>query len=363
MPPQRLSFLKRLLSPAARGLALCAAGGAVGDLLDAPLPWMIGPLVAMAAAKLAALNVDTPRGGRQLGQLIIGCALGLYFTPVVGGLLLSHAGLMLVAAALAILLGYLCAFFLAWFSRVDHKTAFFASVPGGASEMAVLAERHNAKIDKVAFAQSLRILLVVVLVPAALTLLGVHGADQYQPSPGEVHYPGLALLLILCATGAAVLSVLKVPNAWMLGPLFVGVAVTTGELGLSAMPKDVSNAGQLLLGCALGARFEHEFLRSSRRFLIGVVASIGLALALSALFGMGLAYVAGIPVPTMILATAPGGIGEMGITAKVLRLGVPLVTAFHLTRIILLVTVTAPIFRLAQRVGNGLRQRRSTPKG
>jgi len=55
-------------------------------------------------------------------------------------------------------------------------------------------------------------------------------------------------------------------------------------------------------------------------------------------------------VPSMVLATAPGGIAEMCITAKVLQLGVPLVTAAHVTRVIVLVTTTGPLFRLARRM-------------
>jgi len=50
------------------------------------------------------------------------------------------------------------------------------------------------------------------------------------------------------------------------------------------------------------------------------------------------------PLPSML---GPGGIAEMCVTAKVLQLGVPLVTA-HVTRVIILVTATAPMFRLAQ---------------
>jgi uncharacterized membrane protein AbrB (regulator of aidB expression) len=50
-------------------------------------------------------------------------------------------------------------------------------------------------------------------------------------------------------------------------------------------------------------------------------------------------------VPSAVLATAPGGIAEMCITAKVLQLGVPLVTAAHVTRVIVLVTGTGVFFR------------------
>jgi len=356
------SIVNFLISPSFRGLALCAAGGALCSVLHTPLPWMIGPLLSMALAKLFGLDVRAPYGGRQTGQVLIGCTLGLYFTPAVAGTVQSHALAMLIAAILSIILGYLCAFFLSRLSGVDRTTAFFASVAGGAAEMGVLAERHGAALDKVAFAQSLRILLVVVIVPALLTLSGAHGADQYQPLPGDVAYPGLALMLSLCVAAGGLLAWIGMPNAWMLVPLFVTIAITVTETHLSAMPKELSNLGQLLIGCALGGRFERSFLRSSHRYLFGVIATIAFAMVLAALFGTGMAWFTKIPVPTVILATAPGGIGEMGITAKVLQLGVPLVTAFHLTRIVVIVTTTGPLFSMVQRAKMHVRKSRRVEK-
>ncbi len=43
------------------------------------------------------------------------------------------------------------------------RPAIFASVPGGAAEMSVLGERFGARVDRVAAAQSLRILIVVLV--------------------------------------------------------------------------------------------------------------------------------------------------------------------------------------------------------
>ncbi|HTQ77933.1 MAG TPA: AbrB family transcriptional regulator [Burkholderiales bacterium] len=45
----------------------------------------------------------------------------------------------------------------------------------------------------------------------------------------------------------------------------------------------------------------------------------------------------------------PRGLAEMCITAKVLQLGVPLVTAAHVMRVLILLTTTAPIYRLVRR--------------
>jgi len=352
------SYRDRLIHPI-RGLLLCLAGGFFCSWIQTPLPWMIGPLLAMVAGKVGGIGVDAPQGGRQTGQLIIGCALGLYFTPVVVSILAVHAVTMLLAAVFAILLSYICGFSLSRFSGVDKTTAFFASVPGGAAEMAVLGDRFGAAMDKVALAQSLRILLVVVLIPAVLTYSGAHGADQYQPSPGQVSYPGLALLLTLCAFAGGLLELAKIPNAWMLGPLFASITVTVMQADLSAMPVPLSNLGQLLIGCVLGARFERGFMLKARRYLLGLLLSIGIALILSALFALVLTFFTGIPIPTLILATAPGGIAEMGITAKVLQLGVPLVTAFHVTRVVLLVTATGPLFKVMQRISANLKHKGS----
>ena len=46
-----------------------------------------------------------------------------------------------------------------------------------------------------------------------------------------------------------------------------------------------------------------------------------------------------------MLGTAPGGLAEMCITAKVMQFGVPLVTALHVTRLVVLLLATAPLYR------------------
>ena len=81
-----------------------------------------------------------------------------------------------------------------------------------------------------------------------------------------------------------------------------------------------------------------------------VCLSVVFAMLASALSAWSLAVLGSVPVATMVLATAPGGMAEMCVTAKVLQLGVPLVTAAHVARVIILVTTTGPTFRLAKRL-------------
>jgi uncharacterized membrane protein AbrB (regulator of aidB expression) len=84
-------------------------------------------------------------------------------------------------------------------------------------------------------------------------------------------------------------------------------------------------------------------------------------LALAAVVGWLIALTSGVYLGTALLASAPGGIAEMAITAKVLRIGVAFVTAAHVVRYVIVVLFTIPMFHVLEgarrHVGN--RKRRS----
>jgi membrane AbrB-like protein len=145
------------------------------------------------------------------------------------------------------------------------------------------------------------------------------------------------------------MSRLRVGNAWIIGPLAVSIPLTAAGIELSAMPREVANLGQLLLGSALGGRFEREFVHAAPRFLAAVALSVVVSMLVCAGFGLVLTVVTGLHWATLVLSTAPGGIAEMALTAKVLELGVPIVTAFHVTRMVMLVTLTGPAYRVLSR--------------
>ncbi len=332
----------------AAALAIGAAAGYVCTLLRTPIPWMIGPLFGIAALRLSGFDLEVPLIARYVGQWIIGTALGLYFTPAV----MRHVGtvwyLPIIGAALAIVIGYASGAVLSRLGRLDLTTSLFASVPGGAAEMATLGGRYGAREDRVAAAHSLRMLLVVAIVPAAFTLAGLRGSDVYVMGTTQFDAAGFAMLMPATLGGGLIAQRFKVPNAFVLGALFVAIPLTAAEAHLSSMPTGVSNAAQVLLGCSLGSKFQRDFLRGAPRFVGAVVVSVLVSIVLAAAFGIAIALVSGQNAATIALGMAPGGIAEMTITAKVLQLGVPLVTAFHVTRLVVVLLLTGPVFARAR---------------
>ena len=333
----------------AAGLALCAFGGAVCAWIGTPIPWMLGAMLTMAVAQMGGADLEPLPGGRAAGMVVVGVTLGLYFTAPVLHEVATFWPWFLALGVAAHAFGTVSAFVLSALSGVDRATAYFGSMPGGASEMSQMAETHGAQPDKVAFAHSVRMLLVVTLFPAAITLAGFHASEAYRPVAIAFDAGGLAILLTLGVAAGFVALRLRAPTAFMLGPLLLTIVLTANGLTFSSMPTWLVNVAQVLLGAMMGSRFEQGFLRAAPRFAAALFPSIGVMLVLALLVGWGLAQGSGTYLGNGLLAAAPGGIAEMSITARVLRLGVAFVTAAHVVRYIVVVLLTVPVYHLLVR--------------
>lgn len=321
--------------------------------LGTPLPWMIGPLFATAAACMAGLPLQAPVQLRYGGQWAIGTTLGLYFTAPVMATLVSFAGAIVLAVLFALALGVAAARLLQRLSGADGATCFFAMAVGGAAEMAAQGERHGAAVDQVAAAHSLRMLMVVASVPFAIGWWSRHGmargaalaAPALAATADAVQPGGLLLLMALTALGALALMRRAVPNAWVIGPLGVALLLTACGVHLSRLPESMVHLGQLFVGVALGGRFTRRFVHAAPRFMGSAAICALFMLLAAAAFGVALAALAGLAPAVAILATSPGGIAEMALTARMLELGVPVVTAFHVTRMTAVVLLIGPLYR------------------
>jgi len=336
-----MNLIQRLLL----GFGIALAGALIANLARMPLPWLLGPLLLVAATRIRGVRSTCTRPLRNAGQWVIGTSLGLYFTPQVATNLVEHYVLILVAIVYALMLGFIGTWVLQRFAGLDFPSAWFGAAIGGASEMVNLAERHHASADLVASVHSLRVLMVVVIVPFTFQGLGILGTDPVVPGPRLVHTTGLLWLVLGSCTLAWVFRRLHVPNPWVLGPMAFALALTVQGIELSALPQSVSWAGQLLIGWSLGNTYRPQFFQRAPR-LSWVVALFTLAMLL---ISTGLAWLAAtatnLPVATLVLGLAPGGIAEMTITAKVLELGVPLVTALHVMRMLAVVLLVGPVYR------------------
>ena len=345
--PPRSAFAWRV---AAAGATLLAAtvGGAAARLGGLPLPWLLGSLFATAIVGLLGAPIRPIRYGRTVGQVVIGSAIGVQFNTTVILALISLLPLMAAIAVLSVLVGACGALLLMRLTGMDRTTAFFSTVPGGVAEMVNIAPRYGAELEPIMLAQTLRVGLIVALAPF-LVIQFSHGAAMAVAPALPMGWPIAVALLAAAAVGGAAFASFTFPNAWFMGAIAVGVVFGLFGLAEGRMPDLVLIPAQVLIGASLGVQFRREFLTRLLKLMVASGVVVVFLAVMMALIAAGIALALALPIPTMVLAFAPAGMAEMVLTAKLLGLDGTVVAGFQLVRIIVILLLAQPAYRLFAR--------------
>ncbi len=319
-----------------RALGVAFAGGAVLSLLGAPAAWLMGAMIATAAASLAGIDVGLPPRLRNGAFLLLGISMGSSATPdslhqlAAWPASVALLGLSVLATMLA---------GAAYLERVhgwDDKTARFASMPGALSAVLIIAADSEADLPRVVLAQSLRIFTLVLLMPPLIAFVsgGAHPA-AVGPAAAITNTPGEALLMLVAAAAVAtLLHRLHVPAGILLGAMVASMALHLAGVIHGRFPAPLVVAGFVATGAVIGARFRGTTAATLARTAPGALGGILVALALSAGFAAAGAVLLGMPFGKIWLAYAPGGVEAMAAMALSLRLDPAFVGAHHILRIL-----------------------------
>lgn len=326
-------------------LIIGALGGSLASWAGWPLPWVIGSLVAVMLTRCAGSLVPEIPHGRQAGQLIVAVAIGCHFTLPVMQQVAVHLGLIVTAVLLTLVLA-LCSVLLLHRWGVPFSTAFFALMPANSSEMVHLGRQRQADTSFIAAAHSVRLLLILLTVPAVATF-GMPPVVAHAPLP--VVWPWLIFILGVGWLAALGFKQCKLPNPWTFGPFLIcAVGVGCNHLSMS-MPGWLSGSGQLLIGCALGVAFDRSFFQRAPGLLGKVLLLLTGSVIASALAAWALGAGLGMPWLSLALGMMPGSAPEMSLTAEALGLAVTLVTAMQVIRMLLIQAACLPLYRLLDR--------------
>jgi membrane AbrB-like protein len=330
-----------------RALAFGAVGGLVFDALNLPLAWMLGPLIANLVMAIGGARVAVPDQLREYFLGVLGLLLGGQVTPQLATRMLDwpvSAALLLVGLAVSTMVG-------AWWYRrcgFDSISAWFSSAPGAMTAMIMMGDKAGGDPRRIAVAQSLRALLIVMTLPPFFV--------QYASAPNSVvssvdGSQGLWLLLLLPAF-IQIGKWLRLPNPALLASMLIAAALGGADLARLHLPHWGIDLMLWVLGSAIGARFigvkRGELLRYAFQAMVATV----LTLSVLAIFAWLIHVLLGVPLHIAILAFAPGGIGEMAILAVTLNIDPVFVTFHHLLRLITLMLVAPLWIQWLRRVGS-----------
>lgn len=338
-------------------LAVGFIGGLAFALLGLPLPWILG-------AAFSVMLVNTLRPGRaawprwlsDAGVVVIGLMLGQRIT--LDTLLAMARDLpgMIAAGVLWIAVCYMIGIGFAKLARLSEMNAVLGCVPGGLPQMVLLAEEmKGADPGTVALMQTSRLVVVLYTVPFLAAFFtnasAVPAAEAARAAAaGAVAaWPPLYgyLMLPLVPLSAWLARRLGLPAGEFLGPIaFVGALSAAGAV-FPVVPDPLMAAAQLSMGIYIGLRIQPRVVFANRRFgpLAFAVAALLVAISIAAAWVLSL--VTGDSVVTWFLSLAPGGLGEVAVTALLLHADVAQVTAYQLFRLLFVLLAAPPLLRFA----------------
>lgn len=325
--------------------------GWVFEHMGAPLPWIIGPLLATAAVFiLFDPSFGVPNRLRPLGQVVVATQVGLTFSPQALEVLLGYAPVIVgTALATGLCIGA-TAVVMTRLTGQPLAQAFLSSVPTSPVEAAAMATAAGLDPAPVIFSQTLRLSAVVLVLPFSLYAIeGWPDVQRTMVSLTAIDPFNVLFLIALGIAGAWIARKLRVPNPNFLGPMTVAAVLSVSAIGPAPYPTILLALGQVILGTWLGATFRRSFMTTALRMTVISMSSTLLLLLLCSLSGVAIAHLSGLSWQTLVLGAAPGGVVEMALTAKFLQQNVVLITTFHLVRIFIFMPNIPWIVRMIAR--------------
>jgi uncharacterized protein len=331
--PSRFPYLRFLFA-----LLIGLVGALIFVYFNTPLPWMLGSLTTTTIAALLGAKISAPGVARTPMVVIVGVMVGATFTPDILGRFPEWWPSILGLLVLGIVSGATGLAYFRLFTNFDLPTAYFSSMPGGLIEMVTLADERGADIRTVALVHSVRILVVVFCVPITVRLMegvGIGPSGGSRPSIVDADLVVFAWLIGTAVVGIIVGYLLRLPAAYLLGPLLV--SAITHAIGISEFkfPSEILSVAQLVIGTSLGCRFAGVGTATIFRIFSMALGMTLFLLVITAAFAAAVARLAGFDFVPVFLAYAPGGLPEMSLVAISLHVEVAFVATHHIVRLFL----------------------------
>nr|MBA3518974.1 AbrB family transcriptional regulator [Hyphomicrobiales bacterium] len=229
---------------------------------------------------------------------------------------------------------------------VSRLTGLLSCLPAGMAEMATLARDLGAHEQTVALIHTLRVILILTLIPLWLGVAGIQAAAP--AATGFVEGAEILAVVLLGGLIAAAASRFGVLNPWVIAPMLLCLGAVAAGFDLPLIPTPLLIAAQIAIGASLGLRFRLAEFRSLPRAALAGLISGALLIGVSfAAFGWTVARLGGLGPETATLAVMPGGLGEMIASAGALGLLPATVAGFQITRSILTNIFAPPLIRYA----------------
>ena len=292
-------------------------------------------MIAVAALAIGGVCRAVPRLASDAAFVFLGVSMGAGISPeIFDGIVRWPISIAILILIQPLVIG-LIALYLTRFAGWTPATALFSAIPGALSYVVALADQSGADMRKVAITQSMRLFILVALMPSIITAI-----PSSSPSSAISAAPGIIPALVQLAAGTAgalVFIRLNVPAAPLLGAFFASAVLHGAGVVHGSLPDYLLVPGLVIIGAVIGSRFAGTALREIASILKPALFAFLIAVSLNAAAAFTVAATLHLPTAQTLLAFAPGGLDAMTVVAFALALDPAFVAAHHVARFVMMI--------------------------
>ncbi|WP_161138715.1 AbrB family transcriptional regulator [Propylenella binzhouense] len=321
-----------------------AAGGSLASYAGLPAGTLSGSLLAVAIVSLAGFPTEVPNWLRLPVYLFLGIYAGTGVGPeTIVQMRTWPVSFAVVLATLVVVV----AMSYRWLNRWcgwDPISALLAAMPGSLAMVMATAESVNADLRKIAVTQTVRLLILIEIIPLLALLTGVGtgapDAPVHETATADLHQ--VAMVFALGAVGGILLMRARLPGGLMLGGLIATAVLYLTSAVDGQLPPGLVAPATVVLGAVAGSRFrpgDWQLLpRLGGPAIVAFAIGMGISLAAATLVTVTL----GVGFIQAFMAFAPGAIEALIIVAFALDVDPAYVAAHHVVRFFA-ISLTTPL--------------------
>lgn len=314
-------------------LLIAAIGGVGLNLVGFPGGLVSGSMLTVALAALAGRPMRIPLPLARLCFVLVGVLLGAVVTPeTLKGVAAWPLSIALLLVATICMMGATTCYL-----RVVHGwdplSALLGASPGSMAQVMALSAEFDADVRGIAIVHVMRVLLIVLGLPAGLALFGL--TVEPVVSTREVAGSSLievAILVAVSGAAALVMQRIRFPGGLLFGAMAGSGFLHGADLVHVSLPWWAGSAAVLTLGAVAGARFANTSPRMLLSYLGAAFGSFAVAALVAALFALTVVALLPFRIADVIVAFAPGAQDTMMVLALALHLDPVYVGAHHVVR-------------------------------
>lgn len=317
-------------------------GGFILYRLKVPGGIMVGAIIGVAALNIAFGTAYMPSAAKTLAQIVAGAYIGVGIDRSDLQKLRSLLGPLSLLVLSLLILNLIMGFLIYINSPLDLLTALFSAVPGGMSDIPIIAADMGADASKVAALQFVRMCAGIAIFPTMISYLArgqqeaPHEAEAYSKPKQAYSHLGFACTAAAGLAGGAVGKALGIPAGALLFALLAAV-MAKFYFPRCCLPTIVRRLAQVLAGAYIGSSVtKADLIEMGQLAVPAVILVLGYFFA-CLVIGWSLKRFFGFGTREAMLVATPAGASDMALIAADIGVESPRLIVLQIGRMLVVI--------------------------